>query len=56
MILKMKKEKRQKEENEADDILKVEDPNASEEDKRRLNLRKQLAEKLKMKNKFGDKK
>jgi len=54
MILKMKKEKRQKEENEADDILKVEDPNASEEDKKRLNLRRQLAEKLKLKNKFGN--
>ena len=53
MILKMKKEKRQKEENEADDILKVGDGKMSEEDQKRLNLRKQLAEKLKAKNKLA---
>lgn len=52
MILKMKKEKRQKEESEADDILKVGEGKMSEEDQKRLNLRKQLAEKLKAKNKL----
>jgi hypothetical protein len=48
MILRMKKEKRQKEENEVDDILKPGgDQKVSEEDKKRANLRKQLAERLK---------
>ena len=57
MILKMKKEKRQKEENELDDILKVGGPGAegqpklSEEEQKKLNMRKQLAERLKAKNK-----
>ena len=55
MILKMKKEKRLKEENEADDILKVggnaapEQPKMSEEEQKKLSLRKQLADKLKAK-------
>jgi hypothetical protein len=49
MILKMKKEKRQKEENEVDDILGGGTKKMSEEDKKRLSLRKQLAEKLKSK-------
>lgn len=49
MILKMKKEKRQKEENEVDDILGGGTKKMSEEDKKRLTLRKQLAEKLKAK-------
>lgn len=54
MILKMKKEKRQKEENEVDDILKVggsvaAEPKMSEEEQKKLSLRKQLAEKLKAK-------
>lgn len=49
MILKMKKEKRQKEENEVDDIFGGDTKKMSEEDKKRLNLRKQLAEKLKSK-------
>jgi len=50
MILKMKKEKRQKEENEVDDILKVGgEAKMSEEDQKKLNMRKQLAEKLKAK-------
>ena len=50
MILKMKKEKRQKEENEVDDILKVGgEAKMSEEEKKKLNLRKQLADKLKAK-------
>ena len=54
MILKMKKEKRQKEENEVDDILKVGgsgsgEPKMSEEEQKKLNMRKQLADKLKAK-------
>ena len=54
MILKMKKEKRQKEENEVDDILKVggtgaEGQKLTEEEQKKLNLRKQLADKLKAK-------
>ena len=49
MILKMKKEKRQKEENEVDDILGGGTKKMSEEDKKRLTLRKQLAERLKSK-------
>ena len=55
MILKMKKEKRLKEENEVDDILKVggnaapEQPKMSEEEQKKLSLRKQLADKLKAK-------
>ena len=50
MILKMKKEKRQKEENEVDDILKVGgEAKMSEEEQKKLNLRKQLADKLKAK-------
>jgi len=49
MILKMKKEKRQKEENEVDDILGGGTKKMSEEDKKRLTLRKQLAERLKNK-------
>ena len=54
MILKMKKEKRQKEENELDDILKVGgsgsgEAKMSEEEQKKLNLRKQLADKLKAK-------
>ena len=57
MILKMKKEKRQKEENEVDDILKVggtvgtggEVKKMTEEEEKKLNLRKQLADKLKAK-------
>ena len=50
MILKMKKEKRQKEENEVDDILKVGgEAKMSEEEKKKLNMRKQLADKLKAK-------
>ena len=50
MILKMKKEKRQKEENEVDDILKVGgDAKLSEEEQKKLNMRKQLADKLKAK-------
>ena len=49
MILKMKKEKRQKEENEVDDILGGDTKKMSEEDKKRLALRKQLAERLKSK-------
>ena len=52
MILKMKKEKRLKEGNEADDILKVGaaapgEPKISEEEQKKLNMRKQLADKLK---------
>ena len=51
MILKMKKEKRQKEENEVDDILKVGggpgENKMSEEEQKKLSLRKQLAQKLK---------
>ncbi len=50
MILKMKKEKRQKEENEVDDILKVGgEAKMSEEEQKKLSLRKQLADKLKAK-------
>ena len=54
MILKMKKEKRQKEENEVDDILKVGgagsgESKMSEEEQKKLNMRKQLADKLKAK-------
>ena len=54
MILKMKKEKRQKEENEVDDILKLGgsvsgEPKMSEEEQKKLSLRKQLADKLKAK-------
>ena len=54
MILKMKKEKRQKEENEVDDILKVGgagtgEAKMSEEEQKKLNMRKQLADKLKAK-------
>ena len=57
MILKMKKEKRQKEESEVDDILKVggtagtggEVKKMAEEEQKKLNLRKQLADKLKAK-------
>ena len=53
MILKMKKEKRQKEENEVDDILKVGGASGenkmSEEEQKKLSLRKQLADKLKAK-------
>ena len=57
MILKMKKEKRQKEENEVDDILKVggtigtggEVKKMTEEEEKKLNMRKQLADKLKAK-------
>ena len=54
MILKMKKEKRQKEENEVDDILKVGgnapgEVKMSEEEQKKLNMRKQLADKLKAK-------
>ncbi len=55
MILKMKKEKRQKEENEVDDILKVgtssapDKPKISEEEQKKLSLRKQLADRLKAK-------
>ena len=49
-----KKEKRQKEENEADDILKVRgagtgEVKMSEEEQKKLNMRKQLADKLKAK-------
>ena len=48
MILKMKKEKRQKEETETDDIFGGGDgKKMTEEDKKRLSLRKQLADKLK---------
>ena len=57
MILKMKKEKRQKEENEVDDILKVggttgtggEIKKLTQEEQKKLDLRKQLADKLKAK-------
>ena len=51
MILKMKKEKRQKEENEVDDILNAGTggEKVSEEDQKRANMRKQLADKLKAK-------
>ena len=50
MILKMKKEKRQKEESEVDDILKVGgEQKMSEEEQKKLNMRKQLADKLKAK-------
>ena len=51
MILKMKKEKRQKEENEVDDILNAGTggEKVSEEDQKRANMRKQLADKLKSK-------
>ncbi len=49
MILKMKKDKRQKEENEVDDIFGGDAKKMSEEDKKRMSLRKQLAEKLKSK-------
>ena len=53
MILKMKKEKRQKEENEVYDILKVGgDAKMSEEEQKKLNMRKQLADKLKAKLAF----
>lgn len=44
LVLKMKKEKREKE---VDDILAVEPNKMSEEDRKRLELRKQLAAKLK---------
>ena len=50
MILKMKKDNRQQEENEVDDILKVGgEAKMSEEEKKKLNMRKQLADKLKAK-------
>ena len=55
MILKMKKENRQKKEDEVDDILKVGgsvaqgQPKLSEEEQKKLNMRKHLADKLKAK-------
>ena len=53
MILKMKKEERKKEEKEVDDILNAGTgaggEKVSEEDKKRANMRKQLADKLKAK-------
>ena len=50
MILKMKKEKRQKEEDEVDDILNVGgEKKMSDVEQKRINMRKQLADKLKSK-------